>query len=65
MQMVTTLTSLFLKDIAVYHTLLSKISSSNHLSKSEKKEAIVCLTHLLATSRQLSKLFSRNITEIQ
>lgn len=65
MQMVATLTSLFRKDIAVYHTLLSKISASNHLSKEEKTQAIVCLTGLLSTSRQLSKLFTKNITEIQ
>ena len=65
MQMVTTLTSLFRKDIAVYHTLLCKISASNHLSKEEKTQAIVCLTELLSTSRQLSKIFTKNITEIQ
>lgn len=65
MRMVTTLTSLFRKDIAVYHTLLSKISASNHLSKEEKTQAIVCLTELLSTSRQLSKIFTKNITEIQ
>jgi hypothetical protein len=61
MQMVTTLPALFLKDIAVYHTLLSKISLLNALSREEKKEAILCLTQLLAASRQLSKLFSKNM----
>lgn len=65
MQMVTALPALFPKDVAVYHTLLSKISLLNALSKTEKKEAILCLTRLLAASRQLSKLFSRNVSEIQ
>lgn len=37
MQMVASLPALFVKDIAVYHTLLSKVSLLNSLGREEKK----------------------------
>lgn len=65
MQIVAALPALFLKDIAVYHTLLSKVSLLNSLAVEEKKEAILCLARLLPSSSHLSKLFSKNVAQIQ
>jgi hypothetical protein len=65
MQMVASLPALFVKDIAVYHTLLSKVSLLNSLGREEKKEAILCLSRLLSTSTHLSKLFSKNVAQIK
>lgn len=58
-QMIAALVSLFLKDIAVYHTLLSKIATIT--SKQEKKDSIICLTQILSKSTQISKLLTKNI----
>ncbi len=65
MQMVASLPTLFLKDIAVYHTLLAKISLLNAMTMEEKKEAVLCLSRLLSTSPHLSRLFSKNVGELQ
>jgi N-acyl-D-aspartate/D-glutamate deacylase len=64
MEMVAALPGLFLKDIAVYHTLLAKLSLSNTASKEEKKGAVLCLARLLSASSHLSRLFSKNLGEI-
>ena len=64
MEMVAALPPLFLKDIAVYHTLLSKLSLSSLTSKEEKKGAVLCLARLLSASPHLSRLFSKNLGDI-
>jgi hypothetical protein len=64
LQIISDLNALFLKDTAVYHLLLAKLSQNNSLAATEKKEAIICLSVILRESKQLGKLFSKSMDKL-
>ena len=55
---------LFLQDVAVYHTLLSKLNPQESSSQAERKECVLCLGVLLAHSTTLSRLFTRSLSTL-